>query len=169
MKQWRLFLLTVSFQFVVCNGEDIYWQQARMREDTEVAYQVVQRSALQRIFEINMVLQQRSGQKSVSNAQLAELYKKHLQQTASSEQITTHYISEAVKLYKNLLCDTEVRHGQSRVVALAPSSLCKLQSHPRVKRCDAGPWRSMAVCAHVFRKIRGWGPIVTTRGLHNAH
>ena len=162
MKQWRLFLLTVSFQFVVCNGEDIYWQQARMREDTEVAYQVVQRSALQRIFEINMVLQQRSGQKSVSNAQLAELYKKHLQQTASSEQITTHYISEAVKLYKNLLCDTEVRHGQSRVVALGPLVVVEVAIPPPRKTLR---FRALAIHGGLRTRL----PEDPGRGVHCHH
>lgn len=112
MKDWRFFLLTTSFSFIVCTGEDIYWRQARIREDTEVAFQVVQRSALQRVYEINMVLQRRTGHKSLSNAQLAELYQKHLQQVASSEKITTNYITEAVKLYKNLLCDPQARLGQ---------------------------------------------------------
>ena len=56
---------------------------------------------------INMVLQRRTGTKSLSNAQLAELYQKHLQQVASSEKITTNYITEAVNLYKNLLCDIQ--------------------------------------------------------------
>ena len=111
MKNWRFFLLTASFNFIVCTGEDIYWRQARIREDTEVAFQVVQRSALQRVYEINMVLQRRTGQRSLSNAQLAELYQKHLQQVASTEKITTNYITEAVQLYKNLLCDPQARPG----------------------------------------------------------
>ena len=56
---------------------------------------------------INMVLQRRTGAMSLSNAQLTELYQKHLQQVASSEKITTNYITEAVNLYKNLLCDPQ--------------------------------------------------------------
>ena len=108
MKLWRFHLLTTSFSLIICSGEDIYWKQARMREDTEVAYQVVQRSALQRIFEINMVLLQRTGTKTLTNAALADLYAKHLEQTQTAEPITTHYITEAVKLYKNLLCNAEV-------------------------------------------------------------
>ena len=77
MKNWRFFLLTTSFSFILCTSEDIYWRQARIREDTEVAFQVVQRSALQRVYEINMFLQTRTGTKSLSNVQLAELYHKH--------------------------------------------------------------------------------------------
>ena len=64
MKDWRFFLLTTAVSFIVCTGEDIYWWQARIREDTEVAFQVVQRSALQRVYEINMVMQRRTGHKS---------------------------------------------------------------------------------------------------------
>ena len=78
-------MLTTSFSFILCTGEDIYWRQARIREDTAVAFQVVQRSALQRVYEISMVLQRRTGTKSLSNVPLAELYQKHLQQVASSE------------------------------------------------------------------------------------
>ena len=48
MKNWCFFLLTTSFSFILCTGEDIYWRQARIREDTAVAFQVVQRSALQK-------------------------------------------------------------------------------------------------------------------------
>ena len=104
MKNWRFFLLTTSFSFILCAGEDIYWRQARIREDTEVAFQVLQRSALQRVYEVNMVLQKRTGTKSLSNVQLAELYQKHLQHVPTNEKITGNYITEAVKLYKNLLC-----------------------------------------------------------------
>eukprot|EP00971_Amphidinium_carterae_P182748 3626584-Amphidinium_carterae.1 len=35
IKLWRFHLLTVTFEFIVCAGEDIYWKQARLREDTE--------------------------------------------------------------------------------------------------------------------------------------
>ena len=63
-------------------------------------------SRLQRAADaINMVLQRRTGTKSLSNAQLVELYQKHFQQVAPSEKITGNYITEAVTLYKNLLCD----------------------------------------------------------------
>ena len=115
MKHWRFFLLTTSFSFIVCTGEDIYWRQSRIREDTEVAFQVVQRSALQRVYKINMVLQWRTGQRTLTNAQLAELYQKHLQQVASSEKITSNYIADAVKLYKNLLCVPQARRGGASI------------------------------------------------------
>ena len=54
-----------------------------------------------------MVLQKRTGTKSLSNVQLAELYQKHLQQVASSEKIAGTYITDAVNLYTNLLCDLQ--------------------------------------------------------------
>ena len=38
MKNWRFFLLTTVFPFVVCTGDVIYWRQARIREGTEVAF-----------------------------------------------------------------------------------------------------------------------------------
>ena len=49
-----------------------------------------------------------SGAKALSHAQLAELYKQHLQQLNSQEKISTSYISDAVRLYKSLLCDVSV-------------------------------------------------------------
>ena len=113
MKTWRYHLLTVTFSFVIAAGEDVHWKQARVREDTEAAFRVVYRSALQRVYEINMVLARRagpsgkagSGTKAISHAQLAELYKQHLQQLNSQEKISTTYITDAVRLYKSLLCD----------------------------------------------------------------
>lgn len=103
VKAWRYHLLTVTFSFVIASGEDIYWKQARMREDTDVLYQVVTRTALQRIYEINMVLAQRQD-RAISYSALADLYQKHLQQTSSQEKISSTFITEAVRLYKHLLC-----------------------------------------------------------------
>ena len=86
-----------------------------MRQDAEVQYQVVTRSALQRIYEINMVLGRRVGQRALSNAQLATMYQQHLQQVESQEQITTNYISEAVRLYKGLLSNKKVAELLARM------------------------------------------------------
>ena len=61
MKTWRYHLLTVTFSFVIAAGEDFHWKQARVREDTEAAFRVVYRSALQRVYEINMALARRAG------------------------------------------------------------------------------------------------------------
>ena len=116
---------TVTFSFAIAAGGDVHWKQARVREDTEAAFRVVYRSALQRVYEINMVLARRagpsgkagSGTKAISHAQLAELYKQHLQQLNSQEKISTTYITDAVRLYKNLLCDVSVlghRGGDGR-------------------------------------------------------
>ena len=114
-KLWRFHLLTVTFSFTVLSGEDVYWKQARMRQDAEVQFQVVTRSALQRIYEVNMVLGRRVGQRALSNAQLAAMYQQHLQQVESQEQITTNYISEAVRLYKGLLSNKKVAELLARM------------------------------------------------------
>ncbi len=111
MKAWRFHMLTVTFSFVIAVGEEIHWKQARLREDVEVAYRVVTRSALQRIYEINMVLARRAGNKTLSYSQLAETYQKHLQMLDSQEKISASYITEAVRLYKSLLSDASVRGG----------------------------------------------------------
>eukprot|EP00971_Amphidinium_carterae_P047581 937230-Amphidinium_carterae.1 len=115
LKAWRFHLLTVTFEFIVCLGEDVYWKQAKLREDTEVLYKVVTRNALQRIYEINMVLAKRTGQRSLRNAQLSALYQTHLQQLDSQEKITTNYITEVVKLYKHLLSNQAVAKLLSRM------------------------------------------------------
>ena len=114
-KNWRFHLLTVTFSFTVLSGEDVYWKQARMRQDAEVQFQVVTRSALQRIYEVNMVLGRRVGQRALSNAQLATMYQQHLQQVESQEQITTNYISEAVRLYKGLWSNKKVAELLARM------------------------------------------------------
>ena len=53
-----------------------------------------------------------AGAKTLSHAQVAELYKKHLQQLDSQEKITTNYITDAVRLYKNLLVDATAPCGE---------------------------------------------------------
>lgn len=105
LKQWRFHILSTTFMFVVSCGEDVYWRQARLREDADVAFRVIVRSALQRIYEVNAVLSRRSGSKVTSHSQLADLYQQHLQQIDSSEKISASFIMEAVKLHKSLLGD----------------------------------------------------------------
>ena len=105
MKLWRFHMLTTSFCFVVSHGEDVHWRQARLREDAEVAFRVLVRSALQRVYEVVAVLNRRAGTRTLSYAQLADLYQQHLVQMDTSEKISTSFITDAVRLHKSLLQD----------------------------------------------------------------
>ena len=157
MKTWRYHLLTVTFSFVIAAGDDVHWKQARVREDTEAAFRVVYRSALQRVYEINMVLARRagpsgkagSGTKALSHAQLAELYKQHLQQLNSQEKISTTYITDAVRLYKSLLCDVSVlghRGGDGRFGAY-------VRNLGHLRECRAEP--SRCINTNIFMLFSG--------------
>ena len=98
-----------------------------------------------------------SGAKALSHAQLAELYKQHLQQLSSQEKISTSYISDAVRLYKSLLCDVSVlwdygSTGRGRGGRFGP----RVRNLGHLRECRVEPSRCINVNAYfIFMLFSG--------------
>jgi hypothetical protein len=112
LKQWRFHLLTTSFNFrIVPSDEELFWLAAKFREDIRSQYNVVVRTALQRIIEIGRYKHQKEAKVGkISNSKLAELYSQNLKIADGAEQITEKYITISLRVNEYLLSIQSVKN-----------------------------------------------------------
>ncbi|CAJ1450695.1 unnamed protein product, partial [Effrenium voratum] len=118
MTLWRKYLLSTTFRVVLASGEAVHWLTVKHREEMTRRFQAVQRTALQRVFEVVAYLQQQNALpapgagKTCAVTTLAHTYANY-GCTAGGERITENFIVEAVRLWRSLLS-----HKESRAILL---------------------------------------------------
>ena len=109
---WLRVALCVPMEFISCeNVQSRYFKSVNLRESVGNDFAALHRTPVQRIFELISwkTAQERANGKTMSVADVADTWQKHVQTSVMSEKIPVSYIDTVLTVYERLLSIEEAR------------------------------------------------------------